>query len=168
MLLADGTESVFVGAVEYVEPIGVHAADSAGLLPPQTLPELGLEQAEAAMRMLARSSSVRGLLTGTFAIAVHESKPPVAILIAIRHGPSTVEPFVSAATGLRLPELATELALGATIASLRLVDVSAPAFVAARESAMPRALLAASAASLDRTKRSIGEAMGIGSTLAEA
>ena len=112
VLLSDASESVVVGAVEYIEPIAVHAADSATLFPAQTVPESELRQAEVAMRAFAQRHGVRGLVTGTFALSTPETGALGPELVAIQLGPSSVEPFVTSATGIRLPELSTHLALG--------------------------------------------------------
>lgn len=166
VLLAEASEeaeSVTLGSVEYVEPASIHVGDSAAFFPPQTIPAPVFASAEDAARSLAASHSLRGLVTATFAL---EDEGPE--LLELRIGPSFVEPFVSRAVGFALGELDAHIAFGATLAELGVTDVSTPDFVAARESTMPRALLAASDAVLDGSKRSIGDAIGVGDTAAGA
>lgn len=163
VVLCDGAQTAIAAAVEYVEPAAVNAADSTAFVPPQTLPENEVRALEDRSRTLVSAVGARGVATATWALS---RRGPVLVELAL--GPSSIAPFVGRAHALDLPALATRLALGGTLRSLGVADVEARPFVAAREVALPRELLGRSTAALDGMRRSVGEAMGVGETLASA
>src|SRR5207302_6725844 len=84
------------------------------VIPPWTLSDLHLDQAEDAVRKLATALEVRGLLN--VQMAVKDER--VWILEANPRASRTV-PFVSKATGVPLAKLATLVMTGRTLAELR-------------------------------------------------
>jgi carbamoyl-phosphate synthase large subunit len=112
--IADSNGDVFIGAVmEHIEEVGVHSGDSSCVIPPSTLTDDDLDQAEEAVRKLARALEVRGILN--VQMAVKDDK--VWILEANPRASRTV-PFVSKATGVPLAKIATLVMTGATLKEL--------------------------------------------------
>lgn len=163
VVLGDGARTAVVSVVEYVESAAVNVADSTAFVPAQTLPEPELHAIEERSRTLVAGIGGRGLATLTWSLS---RRGPGLMNVTL--GPSSIAPFVARVVGLDLSSISTELSAGSTLRSLGLADVPTPAWVGAREVALPGALLATSTATLGSSRRSIGEAMGLGETLAGA
>ena len=71
-VVADGTDAVLGGVLAYVEPVGVHSADSAAILPPQDLADAVLRDAEAQAKKLALALGIRGAMSVQFAVRGQE------------------------------------------------------------------------------------------------
>jgi carbamoylphosphate synthase large subunit len=158
-LLRDATGAVVVGGVvEHVEQAGVHSADAAYTLPPHSLKPEVIERMKDAASALARGLDVVGLLNVRFAA----QGKAIWVLEANAHASRTV-PFVSKATGLQMPRLATELMLGATLESLNVTADPTPKHCAVREAVFP-----VSGAPLGLGARSTGEVMAVADSLPAA
>ncbi len=113
--LFDGHELYLGGVMEHIEEAGIHSGDSACVIPSMTLtPENHIEIRMATER-IARGVGVSGLINIQFAIAEN-------VLYVLEANPraSRTVPFVSKATGVPLAKAAARIALGATIADLRI------------------------------------------------
>jgi carbamoyl-phosphate synthase large subunit len=166
--VSDGDE-VFIGAVmEHIEEAGVHSGDSSCTIPPVTLSDEELDEAERLTRLIARELGVRGLLN--LQLAVKDER--VSVLEANPRASRTV-PFVSKATGVPLAKIAARLMVGRTLAELRtegLVPQDATHYrhlrhVAVKSAVLPFARFPGVDTILGPEMRSTGEVMGIASDL---
>ena len=112
--LFDGSELFLGGVMEHIEEAGIHSGDSACVLPSMTITNSQLEAIKSATYKIAHSVGVLGLINIQFAIADE-------ILYVLEANPraSRTVPFVSKATGVALAKAAARIALGTTIAELR-------------------------------------------------
>ena len=113
--LYDGTD-LFLGAImEHIEEAGVHSGDSACTLPAITLGANEEKRIREATLKIADGVGVRGLINIQFALAGD-------ILYVLEANPraSRTVPFVSKATGVTLAKAAALIAVGKSIADLRL------------------------------------------------
>jgi carbamoyl-phosphate synthase large subunit len=166
--ISDG-EDVFIGAVmEHIEEVGVHSGDSLCVIPPSTLSDDELDQAEDAARKLARALGVRGLLN--VQMAVKDER--VWILEANPRASRTV-PYVSKATGLPLAKIATLVMTGRSLKELErdgLVPEGAPryrrlAHISVKAPVLPFGRFAGVDTILGPEMKSTGEVMGTATDL---
>lgn len=172
--LFDGQELFLGGVMEHIEEAGVHSGDSACVIPSMTLtPEQHVEIREATEK-IARGVGVSGLINIQFAMAE-------SVLYVLEANPraSRTVPFVSKATGVALAKAAARIALGATIADLR-IEGLLPAHgdgkangVSVKEAVLPwnrfrRTDGRGVDAVLGPEMRSTGEVMGIADTFGES
>jgi carbamoyl-phosphate synthase large subunit len=101
--------------MEHIEEAGIHSGDSACALPPITLGSATVDKVRDATMRIARGVGVHGLLNVQYAL----SGDVLYVLEANPRASRTV-PFVSKATAVPLAKAAARLALGATIAQLRI------------------------------------------------
>jgi len=113
--LYDGTDLYLGGVMEHIEEAGIHSGDSACALPPITLGSATVDKVRDATMRIARGVGVHGLLNVQYAL----SGDVLYVLEANPRASRTV-PFVSKATAVPLAKAAARLALGATIAQLRI------------------------------------------------
>ncbi len=113
--LYDGAELFLGGVMEHIEEAGIHSGDSACVLPSMTITSQQLEEIRLATLKIAAGVGVRGLINIQFAI----SQEILYVLEANPRASRTV-PFVSKATGVSLAKAAARIAVGSTIAELRL------------------------------------------------
>ncbi|MEO9140010.1 MAG: carbamoyl-phosphate synthase large subunit, partial [Jatrophihabitans sp.] len=112
--LYDGTDLYIGGVMEHIEEAGIHSGDSACALPPITLGRGDIEQVRRSTLALAQGIGVRGLMNVQYALA-----GDVLYVLEANPRASRTVPFVSKATAVQLAKAAARLALGATIAQLR-------------------------------------------------
>ena len=159
-LLVDGTRAVVCGVVEYVEPAGVAAPDSAAFVPPQTL---GLELQRAAedrARACVLALGARGAARVRLSIAGTDVRPVETVA-----GASATLTIHSRVTGTSFAGTAAALLVGGALES---EDSPVPRFVVARESVMPFRLLNAEDPRLGPITRSTGDACGFADTMPRA
>jgi carbamoyl-phosphate synthase large subunit len=169
--VSDGQE-VFVGAVmEHIEEAGVHSGDSSCTIPPVTLSDEELDQAERLVRTIAGALDVRGLLN--VQLAVKDER--LWILEANPRASRTV-PFVSKATGVPLAKVAARVLVGERLADLR-AEGLLPAdpghyrhlrHVAVKAAVLPFGRFPGVDTILGPEMRSTGEVMGIAADLGVA
>ena len=116
--LYDGTELYLGGVMEHIEEAGIHSGDSACSLPPITLGNEVIDQIRVSTEAIARGVGVRGLVNIQFAL----QGDTLYVLEANPRASRTV-PFVSKATATPLAKAAARIALGATIAELRVAGI---------------------------------------------
>src|SRR4051794_16961047 len=112
--LYDGVDLYLGGVMEHIEEAGIHSGDSACALPPITLGASDIATVRRSTLAIAEGVGVRGLLNVQYALA----GDTLYVLEANPRASRTV-PFVSKATAVPLAKAAARLALGATIAELR-------------------------------------------------
>ena len=172
--LFDGHELFLGGVMEHIEEAGVHSGDSACVIPSMTLTSQQHVEIRKATEKIARGVGVNGLINIQFAMAE-------SVLYVLEANPraSRTVPFVSKATGVALAKAAARIALGATIADLR-VEGLLPAqgdgktnAVSVKEAVLPwnrfrRTDGRGVDAVLGPEMRSTGEVMGIAQTFGES
>ncbi|MFN2543920.1 MAG: carbamoyl-phosphate synthase large subunit [Actinomycetota bacterium] len=173
--IADG-DDVYIGAVmEHIEEVGVHSGDSSCVVPPSTLSDDELDQAESAARKLAQALGVRGLLN--VQMAVKDEK--VWILEANPRASRTI-PYVSKATGVSLAKIATLVMAGRSLKELEEEGIVPPggsryrrlAHISVKTPVLPFGRFAGVDTILGPEMKSTGEVMGtagdLGLALAKA
>ena len=136
--LYDGFELFLGGIMEHIEEAGIHSGDSACVLPAITVSESARAEVRAATLAIAEGVGVRGLINIQFAMAAD-------VLYVLEANPraSRTVPFVSKATGVPLAKAAARIAVGATIAELKIegllpaTDVEVPRGISVKEAVLP-------------------------------
>jgi len=164
--LYDGTDLYLGGVMEHIEEAGIHSGDSACALPPMTLGQQELEQIRSSTLAIAEGVGVRGLLNIQFA----RTGDKLYVLEANPRASRTV-PFVSKATGVPLAKAAARIAVGESIAGLRVsgllpaigdgAELPVGAAMAVKEAVMPFGRFHGVDSVLGPEMRSTGEVMGI-------
>lgn len=162
--LADETAVVIAGIQEHIEEAGIHSGDSSCVLPPQKIAEEHLETIRHHTRNLARALNVKGLMNIQFAI-----KDDRVYVLEVNPRASRTAPFVSKATGVPLPAIASLVMAGVkTLAEFNLPDNLEVPKVFVKSPVFPFAKFAGVDPILSPEMHSTGEVMGVGETFGEA
>ncbi|MEG1609841.1 MAG: carbamoyl-phosphate synthase large subunit, partial [Bilophila sp.] len=161
--LSDGEEVYVAGVMEHIEEAGIHSGDSSCVLPPYSLPPDTVEEIERQTVALARELRVVGLMNIQFAV-----KDGVVFILEVNPRASRTAPFVSKATGVPLPRLATQVMLGKTLRELDPWSMRRSGYVSVKESVFPFRRFPGVDILLGPEMRSTGEVMGIAPTFEEA
>ena len=161
--LCDGKDVVLAGVMQHIEEAGIHSGDSSCVLPPYRISSACLETLCEYTKTLARELEVVGLMNVQFAM-----KDEVVYVLEVNPRASRTAPFVSKAKGIQLARLATQLCLGATIASLGLPEVIPTRNVAVKKPVFPFARFPGSTVYLGPEMKSTGEVMGIAASFGNA
>jgi carbamoyl-phosphate synthase large subunit len=148
--------------MEHVEEAGVHSGDSACALPPQNLSDDVLLRLHEHSARIAHELGVVGLINVQYAVKDDE----VFVLEANPRASRTV-PFVAKATGVPLAQVAVEVMMGTSLATLRERGVvpmttPVPGYVSVKEAVLPFNRFPGVDTLLGPEMRSTGEVMGIG------
>ena len=156
--ISDGESVIIPGIMEHIERAGVHSGDSIAVYPPQTLTARVLYTITDYTKRLATALNVKGLLNIQFIVANGQ-----VYIIEVNPRSSRTVPFLSKVTDIKMVNLATRIALGATIKGMGLsagyvpprpyVAVKAPVFSFAKMQDVDIAL--------GPEMKSTGEVMGI-------
>ncbi|WP_027188231.1 carbamoyl-phosphate synthase large subunit [Desulfovibrio cuneatus] len=169
--LSDGNEVYVAGIMEHIEEAGIHSGDSACVLPPHTLsPAIQAEIARQAI-VLAKELRVVGLMNIQFAI-----KDGLVYILEVNPRASRTVPFVSKATGVPLPSLATQIMLGKTLhdvlpgvtAEGALAGAKKRSYFSVKEAVFPFNRFPGVDILLGPEMRSTGEVMGVSNDFDEA
>ncbi len=98
---------VVCGVMEHIEEAGVHSGDSTSVLPPYSLGDLVIDEMKRSTRKLAERLNVCGLMNIQFAVLNR-----TVYVIEVNPRASRTVPFVSKATGVAWPRVATRVMLG--------------------------------------------------------
>ncbi|MDR0339784.1 MAG: carbamoyl-phosphate synthase large subunit, partial [Desulfovibrio sp.] len=161
--LSDGEDTYVAGIMEHIEEAGIHSGDSACVLPPHTMPPLILEELTRQTKVLARELRVIGLMNIQFAV-----KDGLIYILEVNPRASRTAPFVSKATGVPLPRLATQVMLGAGIKDLKPWEKRHSGHIAVKEAVFPFNRFPGVDILLGPEMRSTGEVMGIAGSFEEA
>ena len=161
--LADGRDVYVAGVMEHIEEAGIHSGDSACVLPPYSLPGEIVEEIERQTVALARELRVVGLMNIQFAV-----KDGVIFILEVNPRASRTAPFVSKATGVPLPALATQLMLGRTLKELDPWSRRKGGYVSVKEAVFPFKRFPGVDILLGPEMRSTGEVRGIAASFEEA
>ncbi len=160
--IADGRTCRVIGVMEHLEPAGVHSGDSTCSLPPHSLAPAMVARLEAMAATLAAALGINGLLNLQVAI-----QGDVPYVLEANPRASRTVPFVSKATGTPWARIATRVMLGEPLAGMALPEAPTGLW-AVKAPVFPFDRFTAARAVLGPEMRSTGEAMGLGSSFAEA
>lgn len=111
--ISDGVDVIIPGIMEHVERAGVHSGDSIAVYPPQTLSSKVIYTIIDYTKRLAVALHVKGLLNIQFVVVNDE-----VYIIEVNPRSSRTVPFLSKVTDVKMVNLATRIALGATVKEL--------------------------------------------------
>ena len=158
--LSDGKDVYVAGIMEHIEEAGIHSGDSACVLPSYSLSYDHVANIAAQTEALARELRVVGLMNIQFAI-----KGDDIYILEVNPRASRTAPFVSKATGVPLPYLATQVMLGKTLDPWSLRKGG---FVCVKEAVLPFQRFPGVDVILGPEMHSTGEVMGMGPSFGEA
>ncbi|NNF99986.1 MAG: carbamoyl-phosphate synthase large subunit [Desulfobacteraceae bacterium] len=121
--LADGSDIFVPAVVEHVELAGVHAGDSACVMPPYSTPLRHVDTIEECMKKIGAELGVKGLLNCRFAIY-----KDTVYLLEVRCRAVRTLPLVSKTCNIPMPELATRILMGSNLADFQLKKQVLPYF----------------------------------------
>ena len=163
--VCDGDAVLIPGILEHIERAGVHSGDSFAVYPPITLSSEETQRVVEATKLIARLVKAVGLINIQFVL-----QEGIPYVLEVNPRASRTVPFLSKVTGVPMVTLATNAALGHSLAeqgfpggllpNRPLFAVKAPVFSMAK--------LPAVDAVLGPEMKSTGEAMGIAQDLATA
>jgi carbamoyl-phosphate synthase large subunit len=153
--LSDGTHAFVPAVMEHIEQAGIHSGDSACVIPPVSISAEHLATIEDYTRRIACELKVVGLMNIQYAIADDR----VYVLEANPRASRTV-PLVSKVCNIPMARLATQLMLGATLASLKLKRRKVPHF-GVKEAVFPFNMFPEVDPVLGPEMRSTGEVLGM-------
>ncbi|WP_294159380.1 carbamoyl-phosphate synthase large subunit [uncultured Selenomonas sp.] len=156
--ISDGIDVVIPGIMEHVERAGVHSGDSIAVYPPQTLPAKVIYTIIDYTERLGRALHVKGLLNIQFVVKNDE-----VYIIEVNPRSSRTVPFLSKVTDIKMVNLATRIALGATVKELGYKSGLVPPkpYVAVKAPVFSFAKMTDVDIALGPEMKSTGEVMGI-------
>ena len=156
--ISDGKDVVIPGIMEHIERAGVHSGDSIAVYPPQTLPSKVIYTIIDYTRRLAIALHVKGLLNIQFVVVDGE-----VYIIEVNPRSSRTVPFLSKVTDVDMVELATRIAVGATLSELGYHSGLIPpkSYVAVKAPVFSFAKMTDVDIALGPEMKSTGEVMGI-------
>ena len=113
--LADGTDVVIAGIMQHIEEAGIHSGDSSCVLPAVTIGEPQHRLLVDYTVQLAHELKVVGLMNIQYAIQNGK-----VYVLEVNPRASRTVPYVSKATGVPLAKIASQLMVGAQLASFDL------------------------------------------------
>ncbi len=161
--LSDGKDVYVAGIMEHIEQAGIHSGDSACVIPPHSISKLSIDTITEQTIALAKELHVVGLMNIQFAI-----KDEVIYILEVNPRASRTSPFVSKATNVALPRLATQVILGKTLKELNPWAMKCDGYTSVKESVFPFKKFPGVDIILGPEMRSTGEVMGIAETFEEA
>ncbi|MBX3031398.1 MAG: carbamoyl-phosphate synthase large subunit [Chloroflexi bacterium] len=156
--VCDGVDVLIPGLMEHVERAGVHSGDSVAVFPPQHISESDQSLIVDAMTRVALAIGVHGLINAQFIV-----RDDGVYLLEVNPRASRTVPFLSKVTGVPMVELATRVALGASLANLGWQGGlrPTPAVVAVKAPVFSTTKLKGVDPALGPGMRSTGEVIGI-------
>jgi carbamoyl-phosphate synthase large subunit len=156
--VCDGTEVLIPGLMEHVERAGVHSGDSVAMFPPRYLGEADQVSIVEAMTRVALAIGVRGLINAQFIV-----RDDGVFLLEVNPRASRTVPFLSKVTGVPMVDLATRVALGASLRDLGWTGGlrTPPAVVAVKAPVFSTGKLRGVDPSLGPGMQSTGEVIGL-------
>ncbi len=153
--LSDGIDTVICGIMEHIEAAGVHSGDSACSLPPRTLSKEVIEELKRQTILISKHLKIIGFINIQFAI-----KDNTVYVLEVNPRASRTVPFVSKATGVAWPKIATKVLLGKTLKELNVKEI-VPTYYSVKEVVLPFAKFPDVDVVLGPEMKSTGEVMGI-------
>jgi carbamoyl-phosphate synthase large subunit len=153
--VADGQEAFVPAIMEHVELAGIHSGDSACVIPPISISRKHLDTISELTARIGREMGVVGLMNMQYAIC----QDVVYVLEANPRASRTV-PLVSKVCNVQMARIATQLMLGASLASLKLRVRHVPHF-GVKEAVFPFNMFPEVDPVLGPEMRSTGEVLGL-------
>jgi len=156
--ISDGIDVVIPGIMEHVERAGVHSGDSIAVYPPQTLSSKVIYTIIDYTKRLAIGLHVKGLLNIQYVVVDGE-----VYVIEVNPRSSRTVPFLSKVTDVKMVDVATQVALGASLKELGFKSGMVPPrpYVAVKAPVFSFAKMQDVDISLGPEMKSTGEVMGI-------
>ena len=156
--ISDGIDVVIPGSMEHVERAGVHSGDSIAVYPPQTLSSKVIYTIIDYTKRLAIGLHVKGLLNIQYVVVDGE-----VYVIEVNPRSSRTVPFLSKVTDVKMVDVATQVALGASLKELGFKSGLVPPrpYVAVKAPVFSFAKMQDVDISLGPEMKSTGEVMGI-------
>ena len=156
--ISDGIDVVIPGIMEHVERAGVHSGDSIAVYPPQTLSSKVIYTIIDYTKRLAIGLHVKGLLNIQYVVVDGE-----VYVIEVNPRSSRTVPFLSKVTDVKMMDVATQVALGASLKELGFKSGLVPPrpYVAVKAPVFSFAKMQDVDISLGPEMKSTGEVMGI-------
>jgi len=163
--VSDGVEVLIPGIMEHIERAGIHSGDSIAVYPHQTLSETAVTKIVDYTTRIARRLSVKGLINIQFVVEGDN-----VFIIEVNPRSSRTVPYMSKITGIPMVNIATKIALGATLAELGYKGglVERPDFVAVKAPVFSFSKLRMVEPSLGPEMKSTGEVLGVDRTFEKA
>ncbi|MDD2967741.1 MAG: carbamoyl-phosphate synthase large subunit [Desulfovibrionaceae bacterium] len=161
--LSDGKEVYVAGIMEHIEEAGIHSGDSACALPAYSLSYDIIARIADQTERLAQELRVVGLMNIQFAVRGED-----IYILEVNPRASRTAPFVSKATGVPLPYLATQVMLGKTLEELDPWSMRHGGFYCVKEAVLPFNRFPGVDIVLGPEMHSTGEVMGMGATFEDA
>ncbi|MEC8422398.1 MAG: carbamoyl-phosphate synthase large subunit, partial [Myxococcota bacterium] len=161
--LCDGENVHVAGIMEHIEEAGVHSGDSSCVIPPIVLTPAQRATMIEATTKLAKRLEVVGLMNVQF--AVHDGD---VYVIEVNPRASRTVPYVSKATGVPLPAMATRLCLGESLADLGPLPDHGKGMHFVKAPVFPWRRFNVKDVVLGPEMHSTGEVMGVGRSFGEA
>ena len=153
--LSDGNDIYIPAIMQHIELAGIHSGDSACVMPPVSISKEARATILDYTRKIASELKVVGLMNMQFAI----ENDKVYVIEANPRASRTV-PLVSKVAGIQMARIATELMLGETVQSLKLVNRVIP-YYGVKEAVMPFEKFPEVDPVLGPEMRSTGEVLGL-------
>lgn len=153
--ISDGNDTTICGIMEHIEAAGVHSGDSACSLPPRTLTQKTIDELKRQTTIISKELRIKGFINIQFAI-----KDNIIYILEVNPRASRTIPFVSKATGVAWPKIATKILLGKTLKELNIEEI-VPSYYAVKEVVLPFAKFPDVDVVLGPEMKSTGEVMGI-------
>lgn len=156
--ISDGIDVVIPGIMEHVERAGVHSGDSIAVYPPQTLSSKVIYTIIDYTKRLAVCLHVKGLMNIQYVVVNDE-----VYVIEVNPRSSRTVPFLSKVTDVQMVDVATQVALGASLKELGYHSglVTPKPYVAVKAPVFSFNKMADVDISLGPEMKSTGEVMGI-------
>ena len=156
--ICDGVDVLIPGIMEHIERAGVHSGDSIAVYPPMTLQREEIETISDYTRRLALGLNVKGLLNIQYVIVDN-----IVYVIEVNPRSSRTVPFLSKVTGVPMVAMATDIAMGHSLASFGLGNGLLPfkPYTAVKAPVFSFAKMQQVETSLGPEMKSTGEVMGI-------
>lgn len=156
--VSDGKEVLIPGIMEHIERAGIHSGDSIAVYPYQTLSKAAVEKIVDYTTRIAQRLSVKGLINIQFVVEEDE-----VYIIEVNPRSSRTVPYMSKITSIPMVNIATKIALGATLAQLGYKGglVPKPEFVAVKAPVFSFSKLRMVEPSLGPEMKSTGEVLGM-------
>ncbi len=156
--ISDGMDVLIPGIMEHVERAGVHSGDSIAVYPPRTLSSKVLYTIIDYTKRLAVALHVKGLLNIQFVVVNDE-----VYIIEVNPRSSRTVPFLSKVTDTKMVNLATRIALGASLKEVsdRTGMIPPKPYVAVKAPVFSFAKMTDVDIALGPEMKSTGEVMGI-------
>lgn len=156
--ICDGVDVLIPGIMEHIERAGVHSGDSIAVYPPMTLKKEEIETISDYTRRLALGLNVKGLINIQYVIVDN-----TVYVIEVNPRSSRTVPFLSKVTGVPMVAMATDIAMGHSLASFGLGNGLMPfkPYTAVKAPVFSFAKMQQVETSLGPEMKSTGEVMGI-------